>query len=316
MGLNFERGPFGGWSDSFRLANGSIELVGATEVGLRIVHLGLVGGRNLFCEIEADRGASGGEQWRLYGGHRLWHAPEDAWRSYLPDNAPIQVTQHGDSVHLRQPREAETGIEKRLELHMSAEQAHVRAVHRLHNGGAWSVRLAPWALSAMAAGGSALLPLPPRGTHPEQLNPSSTLTLWPFTDLSDGRWSWGRRAIALRQERAATTPQKLGLVVPDGWAAYLLDGTLFLKLFERREGASYPDLGSNVEIFSNDVMLEVETLGPLRDLEPGAEAVHVEDWFVFGDVAEGAGPDETLERLLPLVERARSHLATVTTDGG
>lgn len=315
MAVTVGRGAYGGWSDSFRLANGSIELVGTTEVGPRIVHLGLSGGRNLFCEIEADRGATGGELWRSYGGHRLWHAPEHAWRTYRPDNAPLEVEQRSESVFLRQPREAETGIEKRLELRMSAGEAHVRVIHRLHNGGAWDVRLAPWALSVMAAGGSALVPLPPRGTHPEQLAPSSTLTLWPYTDLSDRRWRWGRRAIALQQEPGAATPQKLGLDVPDGWAAYLLEDTLFLKLFERRD-APYPDLGSTVEIFTNADMLELETLGPLQDIAPETEAVHIEDWFVFGPVAVGADPDETLRRVSPYVERARRHRATLPTTAG
>lgn len=309
MPLTLDRAPYGGWRDSLRLGNGSIELIATTEIGPRIAHLGLADGRNLFCEVAADRGATGGDSWRMIGGHRLWHAPEDAGRTYAPDNDPIAVERRGDAVALLQPRERSTGIAKSIELRMHPELPWVRVTHRLHNGGVWPVRLAPWALSVMAAGGSALVPLPPRGSHPEHLVPASTLALWRYTDLSDERWGWGKRAVSLRQVPGAG-PQKLGLDVPDGWAAYLLDGTLFLKLFTRPEGAEYPDLGSSVEIFTNDFMLELETLGPLQTLPRGGEALHREDWFVFGDAHTASDPDAAYAQLLPFVERARAHTAT------
>jgi hypothetical protein len=282
-------------------------------VGPRILHLGPTGGRNLFYEVATDSGHEGDSEWRLYGGHRLWHAPEDAWRTYRPDNRPVEVTQRGGVVVVDQPVEHDTGIGKRIELRMSEGAPHLRLTHRLRNRGPWAVELAPWALSVMAPGGVAFAPLPPRGTHPEQLAPSNTLTLWPYTDMSDPRWSWGRRFVALRQDPDARDPQKIGLDVRDGWAAYLLEGTLFLKLFDRHAHLPYPDLGSSVELFTNDVMLELETLAPLQTLAPGAEAVHTEDWFVFEGVSAGADHAETFERLTPYVERAHRHLGALVT---
>lgn len=308
--MTLSRTSYRGWRDCYRLDNGLIEAIGTAEVGPRILHLGATGGRNLFAEIEDDAGLRGGSDWRLYGGHRLWHAPEDAWRSYRPDNDPVEVGEANGWVTIEQPVEPETGIVKRIELALSPDAPHLRLVHRLRNRGAWPIELAPWALSVMATGGAAFAPLPPRGTHPEQLAPSSTLTLWPYTDMADPRWSWGRSHVALRQQPGNAVPQKVGLDVPDGWAGYLLEGTLFLKLFEHRSHLPYPDLGSSVELFTNDVMLELETLGPLQTLAPGDEAVHVEDWFVFSDPAlsdpaPNDDPSATFDRLLPHVGRAR-----------
>jgi hypothetical protein len=168
------------------------------------------------------------------------------------------------------------------------------------------VELAPWALSAMAPGGVAILPLPPRGPHPDFVLPTSTLTLWPYTDLSDPRWTWGRRHVLLRADPGAATPQKIGALVSDGWAAYALGGALFVKRFTPVPGARYPDLGSVVEMFTNAAMLELETLGPLVRLEPGASVTHVETWSVYPNVAQPATEDDVEAHIRPLVENLES----------
>src|SRR5659263_389304 len=71
-----EQIEFGGWPNCLRLANDQIELVATTDVGPRIIRLAFIGGRNLFKTFDATLGLSGGTEWRSYGGHRLWHAPE------------------------------------------------------------------------------------------------------------------------------------------------------------------------------------------------------------------------------------------------
>ena len=60
-------------------------------------------------------------------------------------------------------------------------------------------------------------------------------------------------------------------------------------------GATYPDFGCNVELFTNADMLEVESLAPLVTLDPGQETEHVERWFLFKGVtapADDAGVEE------------------------
>ena len=50
--------------------------------------------------------------------------------------------------------------------------------------------------------------------------------------------------------------------VPDGWAAYANGGRLFVKRFVTQSTGAYPDWGCSVETFTNDEMIELETLGP------------------------------------------------------
>jgi hypothetical protein len=46
----------------------------------------------------------------------------------------------------------------------------------------------------------------------------------------------------------------------------------------------YPDLGSNFEAFTNAELLELETLGPLKQVSAGETIVHQELWVVFSKV--------------------------------
>lgn len=303
---NLQQMPYAGWEQCHRLHNDHIEVVITGDVGPRLIRFGQPGGANLFYEDPATLGQTDSPDWHIYGGHRFWHAPEADPRSYQPDNRPVKVTATADetTVTVAQPTEPATGMQKTLVLSMTDERPHLRVTHHLTNNGLWPVTCAPWALSVMAAGGVGILPVPPRGTHAENLLPTHTMTLWAYTDFSDPRWTLGREYVLLRQDSRATTPQKVGMDVQDGWAAYLRDGTLFVKAFSRVAGAAYPDKGSTAELFTNDVMLEVESLGPLTNIPPKETVTHVEDWFLFTDVPPVANDAEVTAHVLPHVRAA------------
>ena len=100
-----EKYEYGGWKNCIRLDNCKIELVVTTDVGPRIIRFGLNRGQNLFNEIREQLGKTGGDQWLIYGGHRLWHAPEDIHRSYFPDNSAIKYSWDGSTLKLIQELE-------------------------------------------------------------------------------------------------------------------------------------------------------------------------------------------------------------------
>lgn len=297
-----EKINYQGWPNCYRLFNEHVELIVTTDIGPRIIRFGFVGQQNEFAEFVHTAGKIGGNEWRDYGGHRLWHAPEAQPRSYIPDNEPITIEQHDDFIRLIQPTETATGIQKEIDLYMSPDKAHVVVVHRLYNRGLWDVKLAPWAISVMAPGGKAIIPLPPRGSHSDNLLPTSVLTIWPFTDLSDHRWIMGRRYIMLHHDKDASEPQKAGVMVSDGWTAYFNKGHLFIKTFDYMSGALYPDFGCSVESFTNKAFLELETLGPLTLLEPDESVEHVEKWFLFRDIPEPHTDSDIEQHILPLVK--------------
>lgn len=302
--MKAEKINFHGWENCYRLTDGRLEMIVTTDVGPRVVYFGLVGTWNEMCEYPEMQGKTGGDEWRIYGGHRLWHAPEDPVRTYYPDNFPIQIMIEGDTATLSQPVEKTTGIEKQIAITFLPESKGVQLTHRLTNHNLWAVTLAPWALTVMATGGRVILPLPPRGSHPQDLLPANTMTFWPYTDMSDARWTWGRKYVMLRQDPQAELPQKIGAMILDGWVGYARKGHLFVKTFRYQPGAVYPDWGCSVETFTNAEMLEVETVGPVTTLAPGKMVEHVECWSLFDGVPVPEKDADIDQYVLPKVAEA------------
>jgi hypothetical protein len=303
--MQVEKINYGGWPNCYRLSNGQIELVITTDVGPRVIRFGFTGEGNEFYEDPRTLGTTGGNAWNIFGGHRLWHSPEVPGRTDVPDNGPLSLEEHGDFARTVQPVEPGVGIQKEMDFALVPDKAQVKVVHRLHNRGPWTVELAPWALSVMAAGGRAILPLPPRGSHTENLLPKNALSMWAYTDMADARWIWGRKYIMLRQDSNQPNPQKIGLTNFEGWAAYARGGHLFLKTFTPQAGVSYPDYESTVEIFTNTDMLELETLGPTVKLNPGQSVEHAENWYLFRDVQEPESDADVDQYVLPKVRSVR-----------
>jgi hypothetical protein len=268
------------------LSNGEVTLSAATGFGPRITAYGFEGGRSVLGVIPAEESSTPtafGEPWHIYGGHRLWYAPEDAVGSYFPDNSPVRVQRDGLRLVLTQVPERHTGLEKEIELRLDAHGTGVQLIHRLRHLGTRTIRLAPWALTVMAKGGEGFFSQPTFSPHPTSLAPARNMVLWPFTLMDDARWRWGSRLVRLRQDPSVppgrNEAQKVGLFNEQGWLGYALDGVVFIKAFPVL-GGLHADLGCNAQLFTNRLILELESLGPLVTLEPGDVVEHQERWYL------------------------------------
>ena len=266
---------FEGWENCVELQSGDFRLVVATEIGPRVMG-GFVGdSKNIFYVDPKLAGKSGGDQWVNYGGHRLWHAPEMKPRSYAPDNTKATARELKDgSVMFSAGTEAATGIYKSIVI-KSLGNNKFRVEHHLRNDNPWEIELAPWALSVMAPGGTAIAPL---NKAPKALLPNTFFAFWPYTDLADGRYTFGHDFLLLKQV-PGMNPTKVGFNCENGWIAYAGGGTLFIKTFEYYVDAEYPDNGCSIEFYTCSNMLEAETLAPLYAISEGEEIVHVEEWL-------------------------------------
>lgn len=295
--VTVEKIPYAGWPNCYRLSNGEVELIVTSDVGPRIIRYGFEGGQNFFVELEEDLGKTGGDNWRLYGGSRLWVGPEDPVYSYGADNDPVQVEISGNRLTAQAPVE-HTGVQKAIAVELSDEGSAVRVVYTLANRTIWPLRIATWVLTMMAPGGAGITTLPPRGTHPEVLAPTNPLVVFAFTNMADPRWTWLEKYIVLRQDPQNADPEKIGLFNPETRGAYLLNGELFVKKFAASPDEEYPDMGASYETFTNERFLEIETLGPLRTLQPGESIDHVEEWSLHRPVAVDSWEDAELDRAL------------------
>src|SRR5260370_10078828 len=83
------------------------------------------------------------------------------------------------------------------------------------------------------------------------------------------------------------------------FGAYYLGKELFIKRYLADPGKAYPDMGASFEMFTNPEILELETLGPLTRLAPGATLEHAERWTLHMNGRIANGPDATLDPTLP-----------------
>jgi hypothetical protein len=273
--INFE-----GWPNCIRLFNRETELVVTTDIGPRIIRCGFINKQNLFYVSDQEKGKTGGNQWHIYGGHRLWHAPEVMPRTYFPDNSHVDYVWDGKTLKLRQDAESSTGIIKEFEITLDSETNHVNLIHRLINKNLWAIETSPWAITAHAPGGKAILPQEPYINPEEDLLPARPVVLWNYTRMSDPRWNWGNKYIQLKYDSTLASEQKIGILNKQGWSAYVNSGFMMVKYFNFDPEVVYPDYGCNNEVYVNQHLLEIESLGPVKKLLPGQSAEHAEDWYI------------------------------------
>ena len=270
------------------LENRFLRLEYLAEAGPRLVRLFLAGSQeNLFAELPKSVIDTPYGDFYFRGGHRLWHSPEAMPRTYIPDNEGLVVEELADGLRMSQPVEAGTGIQKTLEVRLSADRAALTLHHTLTNQGLWPVELAIWAITQFTLGGTVILPQKQGAVDAAGLLPNRQLVLWPYTRWHDPRLRLEEAAILIdtsRQGTPATQPFKLGYHNPHEWIAYWRKGVLFVKKAALVAGGLYPDGGCNTESYCNNQFVELESLGPLTRLEPGMQVEHTEEWEFFSSL--------------------------------
>ncbi len=301
MGVTVNKINYAGWPNCFQITDGCVETIATTDVGPRLIRLGFCGEPNCFAEFAEQAGRTGDDKWNIYGGHRLWHSPESFSRTYVPDNSTIAAaTILPNGIHLRQTVEPDTHIEKEIIVTLNEKDHRFAVEHRVTNRGVWPISCAPWALSVMKAGGVGIVPQY-RKRDPEGALPNRVLSLWDYSDMKDPRIIWGSNYILVQQDPNNKVPVKFGLTAPDGWMAYANDNCLFITKFSYNPDAAYPDGGVNTEIFTNDRILELETLGMLQTVPPGNTVSHTENWSIHKGIGNIASEADVEKTVLPLV---------------
>ena len=133
-------------------------------------------------------------------------------------------------------------------------------------------KIALWALSVMDKGAKAYIPMSAADTG---LLPNRNISLWSYTDIKDERLDILNNAILLQQKDIAQ-PLKVGTFAC-GAVCVDVKGMKFSIEINSPTG-EYGDNNCNIETYTNDIMLEIETLSPLGSLAVGEEAKHIEKW--------------------------------------
>jgi len=284
------------WGNCVHMTNGIVELLVTVDFGPRIISFARVGMENMFHMDPEKKNLwtpfeeFGDDNFKLYGGHRLWVSPEVLPRCYHPDNAPVSCTPIEDGMTFTAAVEAWNGIQKSISVRLDENGPSVSIMHTLTNVGAWDIECALWSITMMAAGGKSIIPMPNKQTG---VLHNRNLALWDYSDMNDPRVYWGKDYITLTQDPEAEKPFKVGLNGDHGWGAYFNKGQVFIKYFEPVDDGIYPDGGCSYESYTNNLMLEAETLSEIMIIEPGASATHLEEWELHE--ASGAPSNDEAE---------------------
>jgi hypothetical protein len=262
----------------------------------RIVRFNPIGKPNMFADLGNEFVNTPYGDFYFRGGHRLWHSPESMPRTYIPDNDGAIVSEIPGGVRIDQPAETWTHIAKSIEIRLNPDRAQVILRHELTNDGPWDVELAPWALSMFRLGGVGIFPQPVGNTDPAGLLANRQVSIWPYTKVDDPRLVW-RDDCILIHANPSLPPVKIGYFNPHGWQGYWLDGVLFVKRFDSLPGAAFPDGGCNTETYCNHKFIELETLGVLGKLAPGATVTHNETWEIYDSLHQPFIPAQVIEFL-------------------
>ena len=259
------------------LAGEAVWFEALATAGPRIVRLALTGTPNLLAETPDVAWPTGHGPYRLFGGHRLWLAPESAELDSTPDGDGLTVEPLADGLRLVGPADPRTGCVRSIEVRPDPSQAVLRLRHEVRNTGIRTVEVAPWAITQLPPGGLAILPQAPAGRG-HGTRPNRLLAFWPYTSADDPRLLLRDGFLAVRGE--AGPDLKVGCSVEAGWVAWARDGIAIVRRWTPEPGAAYPDLGCNAELFATARYTELEVLGALVALGEGDRAILSETWEI------------------------------------
>lgn len=282
-----------------KLDNGIVDIIVTVSEGPRIIRFGFLGQRNELCDDAPMTVPVLNEEWRLMGGHRLLHCPEEYPRTYEPDNDSVRWEEIPNGVKVIYEVNKISNIKKEMEITLTPESAEVKVLHKLINNNAWPIKTAPWACTVMAAGGTAIVPFGPQPSHFKNGAAGARyMTFWPYTDTNDKRIGWKKKYVTVSWDAEVEANLKLGLSNRDGWGGYYNNGHLFVVKADYISNMEYPDNGNSFEVFTCDFMVEIETLAPYTILEPGEGATHTEYWNLLENVSPGSWDDGDIDRMV------------------
>lgn len=296
MSVRLIERQYGNYGKCLFLENGRVTLGVTAEAGPRIIYFALEGKPNVLFEdterrFVEDVGEFG--KWYAYGGHRLWTAPEIKPDTYFPDNDAVRYGFQNGKLTVS-PASDSFGRHMSVEIELDDDDASVKLTHAVENISDKPIKAAPWSVTGLAAGGVCRIPL---CTRKSGYLPNRVMSLWDYTDICDPRLTLTNTEVRVRQDKYIKNAFKMGFNVEDGFAAYAVNGQIFVKQFGF-EDASYPDYCCNFEVYTNHLFLECEALGELKEYQPHEKAVLRESWRLFEDTDDSEPEPEKLRQLL------------------
>ncbi len=272
---------FKGWTNAFRLANESMEVVLVPEIG-RIAHLAWREQPNLLRLDESLLGQTGdiveSDDWINFGGDWIWPVAQERWHLFQEGNWPPSRLLDGRSWTGRAWRTADDtlhglitedfGAPLHVRVHrtvrMERERPELVIRQRMERLEESDIPVTIWQLSQLNNVDFVFVPVGPDS------NFSAGLTPLLFDMPPEDRLFHCGDIVLYRAGLGGE--HKIGSDSPRKWIAALIGNTLILQKSEPGEGEGvHPDGGCSVEMFSNTELgyTEIEGLSIEKHLDAG-----------------------------------------------
>ena len=217
----------------------------------------------------------------MLGGHRIWIAPEDE-HCYAPDNSPCKVTESSDGFLDFAAPVGPPNLRKSLTIGVCPKDGQFVVKTILRNEGPMMAQGAIWNLTCAMPDGVVVVPW---ADGSDAWN-TPMIRYWRSwvglgTDIESPQWNAKNDYFLLKPtgERG-----KVGLFSKHGILALLRKDSTFIKKVKAQPGATYPDGGCNIELFTCDKFIELELLSPMQPIHPGTQITLSEHWTLTDKV--------------------------------
>lgn len=297
--MNYCETEYLDYGKCLKIDNGTVEAIITLDIGPRIISFSFIGGENVLHHTRSDFEKMGGEcfdkhffdgaYWENLGGHRLWVSPESMPETYYPDTFfPVEYQICDNTVTLTQHPQSENGVALKMEITLD-DGNEMKIRHTGKNISDKAKEFSLWPITVMDKSGIEIIPL---NTEDTGLLSNRLMAFWPYSKAQDPRVFIGTKYITIVQDPDNKDAYKLGTDNKKGIGYYVIGDNVFTKSFTYVDGEKYPDGGMSYESYTNNAILEFETLSPLKEVPPQGEIVHDEVFALYKKPCDFIKDDE------------------------
>lgn len=245
---------------NYTVLSGNSSITVQPDAGARIVSF--KSGRYEFLtgkEIHADN----------YGS-TFWPSPQSLWNWPPPhtlDSDPYKLEDAGGLLRMKSGKDPQTGLQFTKEF-ASAQNGKIRLTYSILNAGDTTQKTAPWDISRLHKGGLLFFQLGEGSVGVKQFAPVPTEVLNGIVWFQDGKERPKENELSIANTSG-------------GWAAFAVDGKIFIKKFAGITAAQQAPGEAELSIYVSHESdyIEFEIQGPYTTLSPGKTMTWNIEWI-------------------------------------
>ncbi len=248
-------------SGDYSITSGNASMSVNPRLGARILSLKL-GRFNFLVDPEVIKVAYGST---------FWPSPQSDWNWPPPavlDTDPYTAVKEGDTITFVSGKDNRTGLQVTKKFY-SGKDGRFNLVYSMKNIADTVKKVAPWEITRVRKGGLLFFPVGHNPFGKKYFDPAPV-------NVIDGI-AWYKDGTTPPPKNLLTTAE-----VTQGWAAYVIDGRMFLKKFPNVPRNEIAPGEGDVDFYVSSIAdyVEFEIEGKYRPLAPGAHSTWHVEWIL------------------------------------